>query len=70
MEEMIRTKERMDPKIITGTSKSAAGSRKNFWGPKDITHISPTIIELMYPILLRQRTSGSDSTAKERVAPM
>jgi hypothetical protein len=70
MEEMIRIKERIDPKIITGDSKFAACSIKNFWGPRDIKHISPTIIELMYPILLRQKISGSDSTAKERVAPI
>ena len=49
MEEMIRIKERIDPKIIAGDSKFAACSIKNFWGPRDIKHISPTIIELMYP---------------------
>jgi hypothetical protein len=70
MEEMIRITERIDPKMITGDSKSAACSMKNFWGPRDIKHISPTIKELMYPVLLRQKTSGSDSTAKDRVAPI
>ena len=70
MEEMIKVKEKIDPSIITGNSKFAACSIKNFWGPRDIKHISPTTIELMYPILLRQKISGSVNTAKERVAPI
>jgi hypothetical protein len=70
MEEMIRIKDRIDPRTITGDSDFASCSIKNFWGPRDIKHISPTIMALMYPILLRQKMSGSDSRAKERVAPI
>jgi hypothetical protein len=55
------------PTIIAGNIW-AADALKNLWGPNDIRPSNPTIIEVMYPILLRHQTSGIDTTAKLRLA--
>ena len=42
---MIKVTEKVVPKMITGVNDVALGSIKNFWGPADNKHISPTMME-------------------------
>ena len=45
IEQVIKVTEKIVPKIITGVNNAALGSTKNFWGPADNKHISPTMME-------------------------
>jgi len=45
IEQVIKVTEKVVPKIITGVNNVALGSTKNFWGPADNKHISPTMME-------------------------
>ena len=51
IEQIIKIAEKVVPRIITGVNNVALGSIKNFWGPVDNKHISPTMIDDIYPIL-------------------
>ncbi len=51
IEQTIKVAEKVVPRIITGVNNVALGSMKNFCGPADSKHISPTMIEDIYPIL-------------------
>ncbi len=51
IEQIIKVAENVVPKIITGVNNVALGSMKNFWGPVDNKHISPTMMDDIYPIL-------------------
>ncbi len=66
-EEIIKTTERTVPTIIAGNIWPA-DPVKILWGPNDIRPSNPTIIEVVYPILLRHQTSEIDTTAKLRLA--
>lgn len=63
---IIKTTDRTVPITIAGNIWST-DSEKNLWGPNDTRPRSPTIIEVMYPILLRHQKSGIDTTAKLRL---
>ena len=45
IEQIIKVTEKVVPKMITGVNNVALGSIKNFWGPVDNKHISPTMME-------------------------
>ena len=45
IEQIIKVAEKVVPKMITGVNNVALGSIKNFWGPADNKHISPTMME-------------------------
>jgi hypothetical protein len=45
IEQIIKVTEKVVPKMITGVNNVALGSKKNFWGPADNKHISPTRME-------------------------
>ncbi len=45
IEQIIKVTEKVVPKMITGVNNAALGSTKNFWGPADNKHISPTMME-------------------------
>ena len=51
IEQTIKVAEKVVPRTITGVNNVALGSMKNFCGPADSKHISPTMIEDIYPIL-------------------
>ncbi len=51
IEQIIKLAEKVVPKIITGVNNVALCSMKNFWGPADNKHISPTMMDDIYPIL-------------------
>jgi len=51
IEQIIKLTEKVVPKMITGVNNVAFGSMKNFWGPADNKHMSPTMTEDIYPIL-------------------
>jgi hypothetical protein len=64
---IIKATERTVPTKIAGNS-SPADAVNNFWGPNDTRPSNPTIIDMVYPVLLRHQTSGIDKTAKLRLA--
>jgi len=45
IEQIIKVTEKVVPKMITGINNVALSSKKNFWGPADNKHISPTMME-------------------------
>jgi hypothetical protein len=45
IEQIIKIIEKVVPKMITGANDFTLGSTKNFWGPADNKHISPTVME-------------------------
>ncbi len=55
------------PTIIAGNN-CPADPAKILWGPNDTRLSNPTIIDMVYPVLLRHQTSGIDKTAKLRLA--
>ena len=64
---IIKATERTVPTIIAGNIWPADPA-KILWGPNETRPSNPTIIEMVYPILLRHQTSGIDKTAKLRLA--